>query len=214
MSKLKTDIRASSIFVTAIGTDSGKTLVSSLLVEALRADYWKPIQSGLPRDTDTVRSLVSNTASFFHPERYLLQYPASPHDSAAREGVRISVADFALPTTTRPLVIEGAGGLLVPLNHDELMADLMEHLAVPVVLVSNLYLGSINHTLLTLSELKRRNIRLLGIVFNGDPNPASEEVILHHAQVPSLFRVPKLSVVDSASVAAMSKMVGLSINVV
>jgi len=187
-------------FVTAIGTDSGKTVVSAILCEALGADYWKPIQSGLPRDTDTVRALLSRNDTTFHPERFLLQLPASPHAAARAENVTIKLGDFTLPSTDRPLVIEGAGGVLVPLNERDLMIDLIIHLDAEVVLVSNHYLGSINHTLLTAEALRQRRIPVRGIVFNGMPNEDTERVILHQTGLPCLLRVAKEERIDKTAI--------------
>lgn len=177
-------------FVTAIGTDSGKTIVSAMLAEALRADYWKPIQSGYPTDTETVQDLVSNPYSVFHTEAYLLQEPASPHQAARKEGIDIRLNNIWLPETNSDLVIEGAGGLMVPLNHRQFMIDLIEKISDQVILVANLYLGSINHTLLTIDMLKRRNIPVKGIVFNGRTNRDSEEVILSYSEYHRLIHLP------------------------
>ncbi|PTB97376.1 dethiobiotin synthase [Marivirga lumbricoides] len=177
------------IFITAIGTDSGKSLLSAILTEALEADYWKPIQAGLPGDTDYVKQLVSNKKSNFIPEAYVLNTPASPHYAAEVDGVKLSIVNFHLPETGNHLVIEGAGGALVPVNHEEFVIDLPQKWKIPVILVANLYLGSINHTLLTLNELQRRSIELKGIVFNGNANPSSESIILQHANAPCLLRI-------------------------
>ena len=117
-------------FVTAIGTDSGKTLFSAILTEALKADYWKPVQSGEPADSRTVETLISNTETRILEERYFLKTPASPHASAAIDGVSVKVADFELPDTDRNLVVEGAGGLLVPINNEETIADIIKALIV------------------------------------------------------------------------------------
>lgn len=176
-------------FVTAIGTDSGKTLVSAILCEALNADYWKPIQSGLPRDTETVQSLVTNTITQFHPERYLLNTPASPHASAKIDKVNIRLDDFTIPSSSNHIIIEGAGGCLVPINDDDFVIDLAKKFQSRVILVSNLYLGSINHTLLTLEALRKRDLPIEGIIFNGTPNYESERIILHHAMLPVLLRI-------------------------
>lgn len=178
-------------FVTGIGTGVGKTLVSAILVKALGADYWKPVQCGNldETDTDTVLQLASNEQSTFHPERYRLKEPASPHYAAALEGVQIDIKDFTLPETNNVLIIEGAGGLMVPLSDRYLMTDLMIHLEAPVVIVSQNYLGSINHTLLTIEYLRYRNIAIAGIVFSGRPNAASEEAILNFGNIKLLGRV-------------------------
>jgi dethiobiotin synthetase len=185
-------------FVTGIGTDVGKTLVSAILVEALGADYWKPVQAGSlgNTDADTVRSLISNQKTVFHPEAYRLQMPASPHAAAAAEGLTIDPANITVPETENHLVIEGAGGVMVPLNPSFLVIDLLASWQIPTVMVSRNYLGSINHTLLTVEALQKRNVPIAGIVFNGDPNPATEEVILHYTQLrglPSLRQEQALS---------------------
>jgi dethiobiotin synthetase len=179
------------IFVTGIGTDIGKTVVSAILTEALEADYWKPVQSGSTELTDSqrVKSLVSNAKTAFHPEAYLLEAPLSPHAAADLEGKNIDLARIRLPRTSNRLVVEGAGGLFVPLNQEHLIVDLIQHLQLPVVVVSAHYLGSINHTLLTLEALRSRHIPVLGLIFNGAPNPASEAFILQYSGVPKLLSV-------------------------
>lgn len=164
-------------FVTAIGTDSGKTMACAVLAEALGADYWKPVQAGLPRDTDTVKSLVSRTDIVFHPETYLLQMPASPHWASASEGIVIDPKKIVVPETSNSLIVEGAGGLMVPLTDDFFIADLIEQLDIPLVLVANIYLGSINHTLLTIREIQRRNLKVEGIIFNGEDVKSTKEII-------------------------------------
>ena len=126
-------------FVTAIGTDSGKTLVSSILVEALKADYWKPIQAGSPADTETVQSLVSNEISQFHSETHRLKLPASPHAAAKYEHLYIQLDDFVLPETSNDLIIEGSGGVLVPLNDQDYVVDIAKELDLEIILVANLY---------------------------------------------------------------------------
>ncbi|HET6225481.1 MAG TPA: dethiobiotin synthase, partial [Bacteroidia bacterium] len=139
------------IFVTGIGTDVGKTIVSAVLVEALKADYWKPVQTGsfFSRDTTEVKRIVSNTKSQFFPESYLLKQPMSPHAAAELEGLEIQIDQIKLPATNNHLIIEGAGGLMVPLNRKYFMIDLIEKFNAEVILVVKNYLGSINHTLLS-----------------------------------------------------------------
>ncbi|MFN8414869.1 MAG: dethiobiotin synthase [Cytophagaceae bacterium] len=182
-------------FVTAISTDSGKTLVSAILVNALQADYWKPVQSGAAtKDSDAVKKLVYSGNPVFHPETYCLEAPLSPHAAAALEGVTIDLNKIKLPDTEgHPLVIEGAGGIMVPLNNHDLVLDLIKNLDVEVVLVSNHYLGSINHTLLTAEVLKQHQIKVKGIIFNGEPNPATESIILEKTGYVCLLRIPKLA---------------------
>ncbi len=194
------------IFITAIGTDSGKSLFSAIITEALKADYWKPIQAGFPTDIEYVKHLISNNISEFIPEAYVLNTPASPHWAAELDGVQLKLDNFYLPETKNEhLIIEGAGGALVPLNDQEFVIDLPQKWELPVILVSNLYLGSINHTLLTLNELKRRRIKLLGIVFNGNSQPSSEEIILKHAGVPCLLKISQEKMIDKETVKKYAK---------
>jgi dethiobiotin synthetase len=174
-------------FITAIGTDSGKTLVSAILCKALQADYWKPVQAGFPRDADTVKSLVPEC--IIHPETYLLNTPASPHASAKIDGVEIDLEKFSLPKTNNALIVEGAGGCLVPLNDKDFVIDIPQRLNLPIILVSNLYLGSINHTLLTINLLKQRNLTVAGIIFNGKSNPESERIILKHSDYKTIWHI-------------------------
>jgi dethiobiotin synthetase len=183
-------------FVTAIDTDSGKTLASAILCEALHADYWKPVQAGPPRDSDTVQSLISNPITKIHPETYLLKTPASPHASARIDGIKIILENFILPNSKNHLIIEGAGGCMVPLNEDEFVIDLIQHLKAPVVLVADLYLGSINHTLLTIEALLKRKIPVHGIIFNGQENIESERIIVKHSGLKVLLRISTEKVID------------------
>lgn len=179
-------------FVTGISTEVGKTVASAILTEALKADYWKPVQSGDLdySDTDKVKAWISNDRSVFHPEAYRLNTPASPHWAAEIDGIEIKLDQFQLPKTDNHLIVEGAGGLLVPLNEKDLLIDLMERLNIPVILVSMNYLGSINHSLLSIEALQRRNIPIAGILFNGKPTPSTEEYILGYTQVPLLGHLP------------------------
>jgi dethiobiotin synthetase len=186
------------IFVTGIGTNVGKTIVSSILTEHLTADYWKPIQSGDLSNTDSmkVKKLISNNTSIIHPETFQLSQPLSPHEAAKIDGIQIHLNDFKLPKTKNHLIIEGAGGVMVPLNNQLLIADLIKHLKASVIIVAQLYLGSINHTLLTIQELKRRKINISGIVFNGEVNPESENYIQEYTQLPILFRINKEPIIN------------------
>ncbi|MCU0393363.1 MAG: dethiobiotin synthase [Thermoflexibacter sp.] len=193
------------LFITAIGTDSGKSVVSAILTEALAADYWKPVQSGLPRDRDLVKSLISNEQTIFHQEAYCLSEPLSPHAAAQIDGVRISLANISLPQyENEHIVIEGAGGILVPLNEHDFVIDLADSLEAEVILVANLYLGSINHTLLSIRELFHRlayqKFTVKGIVFNQSPVPASENIILQHCPFPHLFSIDKEEKIDKEMV--------------
>jgi len=177
--------------ITGIGTGIGKTLISSIFVQALAADYWKPIQAGSLEETDSerVRSLTTHPETRIHPELYRLLESRSPYEAALSQGIRIVIAEMLPPGTARPLIIEGAGGLLVPLNETDLMVDFFETLDAPIVLVSQHYLGSINHTLLSAEALKLRKLPVLGIVFNGNRNEEMEALILRHTALPLLLRV-------------------------
>lgn len=178
-------------FITGIGTNIGKTIVSAILTEALETDYWKPIQAGDLENTDTnkVENLITNKKTVFHKEAYCLSQPLSPHASAKIDNTEINLAKINLPTTSNNLIIEGAGGLLVPLNNKDLIIDLIKKLNAEVVLVSQHYLGSINHTLLSIESLKTRKIPIKGIIFNGDENKATEQFILNYSGVKFLGRI-------------------------
>jgi dethiobiotin synthetase len=154
-------------FVTGIDTDSGKTLVSAILCKALGFDYWKPIQAGFPKDSDTIKQLVTDV--YIHPESYVLNTPASPHAAAKLDGIEIDLSSIIIPKKTN-LIIEGAGGCLVPINSSQFIIDIIQKLNAPVILVADLYLGSINHTLLTIKYIQSRNLYVKGIIFNGEPN--------------------------------------------
>ena len=194
-------------FITGIGTSVGKTLVSAILVEALKADYWKPVQCGNLQftDSDQVREMISNPQSIIYPETFRFITAASPHYAAAIENCTIEIEQFILPETSNHLIIEGAGGLLVPLNDKAFMIDLIKHLDAEVILVSQNYLGSINHTLLSIEAIQKRNIKIKGIIFNGKPVVSSEEFILKHTGIPLLGYIPHLSVIDKNTVVEHSK---------
>ena len=184
---------AKRIFVTGIDTEIGKTFCSTIIVEALQADYWKPIQAGELNDLDSlwVRDFISNNVSKFHRERYLLSEPMSPHAAAKIDGISIKLSDFKVPKTENTLIIEGAGGLMVPLNDEgDMIVDLINEVADEVILISKNYLGSINHTLLSIELIKQRGLNLKGIIFNGYENSESEEIILKTSGVKCLGRVP------------------------
>jgi dethiobiotin synthetase len=178
------------LFITGISTDVGKTIASAIVVEALQADYWKPIQAGDLNHSDThkVQSLVSNSQSHFYSNSYALQTPASPHLAAAIDGLTIAMNQIQEPKTNNHLVVEGAGGILVPLNETQSVVDLIQP-DYKVIVVSRHYLGSINHTLLTIEALKNRQIQVAGIIFSGDENTSSESIILSRTAVPFLGRI-------------------------
>jgi dethiobiotin synthetase len=187
------------LFVTAIGTDIGKTVVSAILVEKLKADYWKPIQSGDLHQSDTmkVKALISNAVTQFHAEAYRLTQPFSPHKSAELDGVHISLENIVLPQTTNHLIIEGAGGLMVPFNDNDMVIDLIQKVDAEAVLVIKHYLGSINHTLLSLELLKQKNIKVKALIFNGARDKYSENIIKRHAgSVKHIYIAQKDGVID------------------
>jgi dethiobiotin synthetase len=189
-------------FVTGIGTGIGKTVISAILTEKLKADYWKPIQSGDLEISDSlfIKHLISNEKTTIHPERYRLSQPLSPHLSARLDGIEISTSAIQIPLTENNLIIEGAGGLMVPLNNGELILDLIKKLNAKVIVVSQNYLGSINHTLLTLEVLKVNQIEVEGLIFNGVRNQETEHYIETYSGIKILGRIPKMSIIDKETV--------------
>ncbi len=178
------------LFVTGIGTDVGKTIASAILTEALNADYWKPIQAGELDNSDShkVKRYITNTVTHIYPNSYKLQTPASPHHAAALEDVAIDITQIKEPAAKNNLVIEGAGGLFVPLNSRHTIADIIKP-EYKVIVVSRHYLGSINHTLLTIEALKQLNLTIGGIIFSGDENKATEDIILSKTGVNMIGRI-------------------------
>ena len=169
---------SNTFFITGSSTEVGKTIASAIVAEALEADYWKPIQAGELDNTDThkVRRLVSNSKTKFHKNAFNLTGFMSPHAAAEIDGVVVSAIKIKRPSTKNELVIEGAGGLMVPINDAEMIVDLIKP-SDKVIVVSRHYLGSINHTLLTIDALQRRKLNVFGILFSGDSNPATERII-------------------------------------
>lgn len=186
------------IIVSGIGTEVGKTVCSAILCEALNADYWKPVQAGDLNNSDSmkVESWISNTQSVVHPEAYKLNHPMSPHAAAKRDGVEIIPENLVVPKTENTLIIEMAGGLMVPLSDHLLYIDWIKTLNMPVVLVSSYYLGSINHTLLSWSILRQYGIPCLGIIFNGEKNIDSYEVISRQTKAKCLLQVEREEVIS------------------
>ncbi len=194
---------ATPLFITGIGTGVGKTLISAILTEALLAHYWKPIQAGYAAGTDTqwITSLVSNGQSIIHPELYKLALPASPHIAAREEGIQIEIAaikkryeQLILPASGF-IIIEGAGGLLVPINEKEFVVDIIQALKARVILVSRNYLGSINHSLLTAELCKRRKLDVVGWIFN-DQFMQYEEEIVRWSGFPKIASIPNTGMPD------------------
>lgn len=190
------------LFITGIGTEIGKTVCSAILTKYFKADYWKPVQSGDLHYTDSMKitDWVGDEV-YCHPETYRLKLAASPHQSAAAEGKLIRVKDFQLPETEKRLIIEGAGGLMVPLSDTEFMIDLIEKLNVPVALVVKNYLGCINHTLLSIMALKQRKIPLEYLIVNGSFPVDTERIIVNYTeQKTKLIRFPDLSAITKETV--------------
>lgn len=190
-----------SIFITGIGTEVGKTVAAAIAVTALKADYWKPVQSGasLDSDSDMLRKLCFNTVGTIYPESYRLQAALSPHAAAEFENELIDIQKIRRPVTSNILVIEGAGGILVPLNHKQTIADLM-HQEDFVILVCKHYLGSINHTLLSYNYLKSAGFQKIAIWFVGATNPQSEEVIRKMAAAFYLQAIPYIQEISEKSI--------------
>ena len=178
------------LFITGIGTDVGKTVASAIVTQALEADYWKPIQAGDLdySDTHKVKSQIANIKSQFHPNAYALNTPASPHLAAELDGISIDLKKIVEPKTENHLVIEGAGGVFVPLNDKDCVIDLIQK-EYKVIVVSRHYLGSINHTLLTVEALQNRKIKIAGIIFSGDENNPTETIILNKTVVKFIGRI-------------------------
>jgi dethiobiotin synthetase len=191
-----------SVIVAGIHTGTGKTICSAILCQATGFDYWKPVQAGdLDRsDSLFVREIVSNPACTIHPERYRLNTPISPHEAAKIDGVEIRKSDFQLPDTRNQLVVETAGGVMSPLAEGFLIIDLIALLKLPVVLVSGNYLGSINHTLLSIEALNHRHIPVHGIIFNGPSTPSSESFILKSSKLKQLFSVPTFDALNRKNI--------------
>lgn len=191
--------------VTGTDTDVGKTVFAAALVGALRATYWKPIQAGLAGGTDSQRvaELAATSPDRVLPEAYRLTTPASPHRAAEIDGVEIDVQRLALPqVSSSPLIVEGAGGVLVPLTRKTVQADLFASWDLPVILVAATRLGTINHSLLSIEALKRRAIALHGIAFVGDANDDSEATICAMGKVRRLGRLPLLDPLTPSTLAA------------
>lgn len=189
------------IVVTATDTGVGKTMFSAALAGALDAAYWKPVQAGLDEETDSEAVARLSTARVL-PEAYRLTLPASPHLSAERDGVAIDPDGLVPPETDEPLVIEGAGGALVPLTRSFLYADLFRRWAIPVVVCARTGLGTINHSLATIEALKARNVPILGLAFIGEPMPDSEAIIPALSGVRRLGRLDRLEQVTRETLAA------------
>ena len=198
------------IFISGIGTGIGKTVIASIITQAMKADYWKPVQAGYDPGTDRelVASLISHSETVIHPETYLLKLAASPHIAAQRESRRIDpekiAADLHLMDDKRPLVIEGAGGMMVPLNEKEFVIDLVKKLDARLVLVSRNYLGSINHSLMTAAICRQYGLDVAGWVFN-DQYMNYEQEIVHWSGYPALFSLPMMNPLSKEAILAAAE---------
>ncbi|AHC49049.1 Biotin synthesis protein bioC / Dethiobiotin synthetase [Achromobacter xylosoxidans NBRC 15126 = ATCC 27061] len=205
-----TDSPAHGVFVTGTDTGIGKTLVSAILARAWQADYWKPVQTGVaeePGDTDTVARLAQLPPERLHLPAYVLQAPLSPWAAAPLEDAVIDATAIVPPATTAPLIVEGAGGLYVPIDDSHMMIDLIARLGMPVVLAARSGLGTINHTLLSLEALRRRAIPVLGVIMSGPLSAGNREAIERFGNVRVLAEIPPLERVDAAAVEALARTV-------
>jgi dethiobiotin synthetase len=200
------------LVVCGTDTDVGKTVVSALLVQGLGATYWKPVQSGMEGggDTGRVQQLLGLPPERVLPEAYRLNAPVSPHWAAERDGVSIDPARLALPAGDGPLVVETAGGLLVPLRRNWLQIEQIAVWGLPVLLVARSGLGTLNHTLLSLEALERRSIPVLGLVLNGDPHPDNPRTLKALGGVPVLAELPPLDPLDREGLARQWQRSGLA----
>jgi len=200
-------------FVSGTDTSVGKSVVAAWLLQRLGGEYWKPVQSGLQGESDT--AAVARLSGFglerFHPETYRLTAPLSPHESARRDGISISLKAFRQPKCVRPLVVEGAGGVLVPLNDKYTMVDLMVQLALPVILVARTGLGTINHTLLSLEALRSRKLTVAGVIFSGPSNPDNRQAIESYGGVSILAEIPFLDPLNADALRAIPPLANIPI---
>jgi len=200
-----------SFLIAGIHTGIGKTLCSAIICQAKGYDYWKPVQAGSFDDTDSIfiKNHVTNPTVKIHPEAYKLKIPASPHYAAEQEGIEIKKENIFLPKTKNDIIVETAGGLMSPFSNNFLNIDLATHLNLPVILVSNNYLGSINHTLLSVEALQRRNIEIKGIVFSGEKVEATQSFILEYTKLPLLFSIPFLKEINAETIAMTAKSINI-----
>jgi len=194
------------LFITGIGTEVGKTVCSAVLTQYFKADYWKPVQSGDLEYTDThkIESWTENTVC--HPETCRFQLAASPHQSAREENTEISLEQFQLPKTANKLIVEGAGGLMVPLSDEIFMIDLIEKLRIPVALVVRNYLGCINHSLLSIMALKQKKLKLEYLILNGAFPPDTERAISNFIKKETvIIRIPEIDQPTKDSIKAVAE---------
>lgn len=195
-----------SLFVTGTDTDVGKTVAAAWLMLHLQADYWKPVQSGASAgstDTDTVKQITQLPENRFFPSAYTLHAPLSPHEAAKRENTRITLETLALPQCRNRMIVEGAGGLMVPLNEQTCIIDYLQMLSIPAVLVARSGLGTINHTLLSLEALHRRNIPVAGIIINGKKSPHNREALEEYGRTPVIAEIDHLEELNAKTLLAI-----------
>lgn len=180
-------------FITGTDTNVGKTVTSAILTYALKAQYWKPIQSGIEDDlphNETVQHLTTLSSAHFYPSEYSLKASLSPDQAAELENIEIDLKNCHLPITNNYLIVEGAGGIFVPLNKENTLLDLMKKLALPIVIVARGTLGTINHTLMTIEILRQKGLSIHGVIFNGELNPDNSKAIEYWGKVKTLLHIP------------------------
>lgn len=196
------------LIVAGIGTEVGKTVVSAILVKMLETDYWKPISCGPEEEKDShqIKKLIAEPSLYCHPEAYHFSAPLSPHHAASLEDIDPFPSKMALPSSKKGMVIESVGGILVPLNREQLTIDVFSSWDLPWILVSRHYIGSINHTLLTIEALRQRKIDVLGLVFNGSENIHTETFITDHSRLPVLGRLENEENLNSVTIERYSQL--------
>jgi dethiobiotin synthetase len=204
-------------FITGIGTDVGKTIVSAILTEALKADYWKPIQSGANEGLDStiIKELISNEKTIIHPEAYLLKEPLSPHMAAKIDGITIELEHIQLPVrlsgvkANNNLIIEGAGGLMVPINNKHYVIDIAKKFDCEIIVVISNYLGCINHSLLTIDYLIKHNFKIKAFIFNGDFNTEVKESISNYAPDIKNIDIPSMTLINKEIIQSVANTIAL-----
>jgi len=198
-------------FITGIGTNVGKTIVSAIITEALKADYWKPIQSGTNEGLDslTIKGLISNTKTIIHPEAYLLREPLSPHMAAKIDGITIELENIQLPKSQNNLIIEGAGGLMVPINNKHYVIDIAKKFDCEIIVVVSNYLGCINHSLLTIDYLIKHNFKIKALIFNGDFNEEVKTSICNYVPNIKNIDIPSMTLINKEIIQSIANSIAL-----
>ena len=198
--------------VTGIGTDVGKTVVSAIIAESMAAAYWKPVQAGDLDNSDSIKMKQLTSSVEVLPEAFRLTQPMSPHAAADIDNVQIALNDLIIPIVNKDLIIEGAGGIMVPINSSGLIyADVFEAWKIPVIIVSRHYLGSINHSLMTAEILQKRGVEIAGFVFVGDENRYTEDIICFKSGISMLARIPEVDVVNHEFIAEQASKIKLNL---